>query len=820
MDMQEARYNRMNRMNPPKFAPGQGSPAGGGAAPFGANSQVNSAPGGSPFGARPNPFASGATPGATPGGAPGGSPFGARPNPFGGATPGGTPGASPFGARPTPFGGGGAPGGSPFGGGAPGGSPFGARPSFGGNPFIGANGMGAMQQNQQAQQSSTEDKVWDIAEKAGKGTVKFTKSMASSFGENGTKFWLNYGKHTMFLGLGFAAFGFVSKIFGLGIGLQVSIGGLLTAALGMVVFLFSADKFNKGDVKPDKPKEVEKPQEEIPPAPVSPTPPPPPSQAVMWDDLPEDDEKEEEEEEEDDELEWNSTERQGASSGMDIDEALETAQTFEKGMYVRQYLYDMFTKVLPSFTPGFATFKELDESDDDFMFWVEAMQDAGSVAGCKEDAYPELLEYKENLFTIQMVSDRPAGLKPDILAKELANIYAQEHDLDIDITFKVKTVANKCYITLFTGKSAMVSLMDMYNNPEVKDYVKDESHMIPVVFGIDTQGKVLKRDMRELESMLITGMPRSGKSWFVQAILYQMCAFMPPTQLHLYVCDPKGDVSDFRRFTLPHVKKFEKTVDGILKTLSDLVYKEGARRKKLIGDAGHVNIWDYKKEFPDVKLPVIYVVIDEIMTLTSDMDKESLADFFALLRMLISQLPALGIRALLIPHLVNNKVIDKKITDLIMCRVSVRGTPEVVEHVTGAKPSQFPYALVNVGDMAVYISGERSVQFIHGPVLTDDNQKNNQLFAYARRVWRMLEPDEDATCVAATADKVVENEKLLERIEQSVEEDELDLGFLPQDTVSDYSDEADSLFDESDAYEDTTEDNDSDSDEDDDLGLF
>ena len=176
--------------------------------------------------------------------------------------------------------------------------------------------------------------------------------------------------------------------------------------------------------------------------------------------------------------------------------------------------------------------------------------------------------------------------------------------------------------------------------------------------------------------------------------------------------------------------------------LRNLAKVEAPRRKKIIGDAGFVNIWDYKEENPDVNMPLIYVVIDEVVTLASRMDKDTKTEFQMLLRELISQLPALGIRAFLIPHVINNDIIEKKTTDLISCRISVRGNADHIEKSTGSKPKEFPYKLSNVGDMAVRLSDRPNTMFVHGAALTDSNTKNNKLFDYLRRVWAKLEPDE------------------------------------------------------------------------------
>lgn len=287
----------------------------------------------------------------------------------------------------------------------------------------------------------------------------------------------------------------------------------------------------------------------------------------------------------------------------------------------------------------------------------------------------------------------------------------------------------------------MITVKDMFDVE--KDFMLDSKNIIPVVMGVDPRGKVIKADLRKLESIIIAGMPRSGKSWLAQAVLTQMCFFVSPKELNIYICDPKEGISDFKMFRPPHVKKFEFKDDRIVQLLRNLVKVEAPRRKKIIGDAGFVNIWDFKKKYPDVHLPVVYVMIDEIVTLASRMDKETNQEFRMLLRELISQLPALGIRAFLIPHVLNNDIIEKKTSDLVPCRISVMGSADHIEKVTGAKPKDFPYKLAIEGDMAVKLPlVNPNVMYMHGVVLTDDNNKNMEIFDYMRRIWSTLEPDE------------------------------------------------------------------------------
>ena len=125
------------------------------------------------------------------------------------------------------------------------------------------------------------------------------------------------------------------------------------------------------------------------------------------------------------------------------------------------------------------------------------------------------------------------------------------------------------------------------------------------------------------------------------------------------------------------------------------------------------------------------------------MEKETKKEFQGLLVELISQLPALGIRAFLIPHVVKNDIIAKTATDLVPCKISVFGDAEHIEQTTGAKPKDFPYKLAYTGDMAARITLISPTAFyLHGPVLTTSNPENIELFEYMRRVWGKLEPDE------------------------------------------------------------------------------
>ena len=635
-------------------------------------------------------------------------------------------------------------------------------------------------------QTSTEDKVFDIAAKFFKALLSFGKDFVNSFSCVTPKFWSKYGSHTFIAGLALAVLGLVVKLFGVSIGTTIIIGGLLSSATGVLVLMFTVDKA-KGYTsmfKDDSSSQSQAPSYSV-----------PVGNNDMEDYNPSDDPYGLEGYEDpfsDDEDSYvgdvsessdvyedpfdlldsvsvvNNTLQESNTPAVSFDEALNTMPEITKGMYTRQFLYDNFVKVLEGYNPDYADVKKIDEDSDVFIQWEQYLRDASETVGVKSDNLPDLVSLEENLFTIKLTTTRPVGFKHEVVATELANIFAYAGgSLNSKVYATAEAIGKNCIFTIFTGETAMISLRDMYKN--CKDYILDADNTIPVVIGVDQQGQVIKCDFRKVESVLIAGMPRSGKSWFVQAVLTQMCALVSPSQLSLYICDPKEGISDYKAFCLPHVKKFVNNDNDIVTTLRALVKQEAPRRKSLIGDAGFVNIWDYKERHPDVHLPVIYVVIDEVVTLAERMDKETKQEFQGLLVELISQLPALGIRAFLIPHVIKNDIIRKTTTDLIPCRISVCGDADHIESTTGTKPKDFTYKLKNTGDMAVKIPVVSSkTMYVHAPVLSNSNPKNNDIFDYLRRMWKVLEPDECNTEVTQKAEEA----KLTAELLSSVDDDD------------------------------------------------
>lgn len=682
-----------------------------------------------------------------------------------------------------------------------GGTGNGAFDIFNTNP-VGDPSMMTQQglQQQSGNGQDIEDKFFKAVGEGAKETANFFKDFGKSFQGLPFSYWQHYGRIVMIVGIVFFFIGIVGRIAGWKSGLQCAIGGCLAGAIGVFTFLAMTEKVKNSD---DSNEPVFDGESQI--------------QDTMnampddfgfegeqeswgsdsgdgWGDTGDDWENDSDwsdtddygDDYGDDDGDWDfDSVNQGADEGMNADEAFNSIQDVPMGMYTRQYLYDNFCKVLPTITPGFSHMVDIDEDDDEFLYWGDKLREAAQVAGCKEDYLPELSRLQKNLFTIILTCDRPNGFSGEKVSAELANIYAYKDDgsLDDKVYATFVNVGMSCIITIFSGNTEMITVKDTYS--EVRDFILDSKNYIPVVLGVDQLGKVICCDFKKIESCIIAGMPRSGKSWTVQSVITQMCAFVPPSELIFYIIDPKAETSDFRSFKLPHVKKFacrytqetggivNPDKEEILATLDYIVNKEAPRRKKMIGSADCVNIWDYRKKYPDVKLPLLYVIIDEAVTLAEDMGKEEKRVYQGYVTQIITQFPNLGIRAFLIPHVVKNDIIKKTATDSMKCRISVNGSPDHIESSTGTKQKDFKFKLSHVGDMAVYMPEiQRQTMFVHSAILSDSNEKNNDIFDYLRRCWAKFEPDEVADSVAAKADIEKENKALLDDFDKKFNDDD------------------------------------------------
>lgn len=669
---------------------------------------------------------------------------------FGG---GGDDDFSSFG-RPS-FGGGGDRFGGGFGGGGGFGNDFGGGSRFGNNSGFSSQygSPNQMQQQQNQQMMNPEDKFWGAVATGGKEGLNFITALVKSFKNFNLIRRKDFGKNMLISG-GFIFVASLILTFVLDpYLLNFAIAGALSAGLGVILFMSSMERLANGEG-------------------VEPEPMPEPAFEPSWDDEPEWEPEDEPEEEpilsqsvldriEKDNNDWdNPFDREDERETIELstrdkddliqelEEKIRTNQV-DTRMINKQYLYDMMLSTLQTRTPNYARETELDPDSREFLAYCEMVKSAAEVIGSGKNLenMPEVTEVVDKLFYTLITIRRPKWINEsniDKLVREIVNVCALDkrtREIDKSITGSGTVAGNEAYIKINKGETAMVTLKDIYLSDKVRDEIVKGKMKMPLAFGINAEGDEIIRDFKDVHALLVSGAPRSGKTWFVKTLIAQLMMFKKPSEFEFYIIDAKTVTSDYYHLVTPHIRDFLTTDEEIITLLRHLCNEEANRREQLFYEKGGVqNIEDFHKKNPFEKMPYILVVMDEVITISNRMDKEMKNEFMSLLKMFTSRLPSLGIRILMVPHVVKNEVLSKTITDMIPYRISVKGDPEHIEGVTGATPKQFPMKLNHMGDIAFKIDNS-GVLFAHTPIISDTNQGFDEFFEYLTDFWLHIEPE-------------------------------------------------------------------------------
>lgn len=655
----------------------------------------------------------------------------------------------------SPFGGG---GNDPFGSsrsgfGAPSPSPFGGPSSDPFSPSFGQQGPPPASFGQQGQQPQTASEAisqaaQQAASKAGRNSYEFTKAAVVAAKSHTAASVSGMGAATMktsgVVSVAGAGMWLLSNFLpALAVGYYILVGAAVSALIGIATFAGGYLIDQKDDVR----EQLRRPEPEPEPAPVvepqplpvfnepepasTPSPEPEPeADGWDWNDLIPDEEPVED-------VDYDSLESDLERLNM------------QKGTQTRQFIYETLTKGLPSISPKFADMRNLREGSKEWAIWAELIRDAAKQVGTREDLLPDLKDASENPFMFKLTISRTPRMKTQAIADEVVNIYKYDDNGNLEYPNAYATSAesgSRAFISVYKGaKIDMISLADMYAaSPDAQKFVRDPKTEMPVVIGTTGDGSVKAVDLLKAPAIVVSGEPRSGKSWIVKLILNQMCAYMSPNDLHLYIGDPKNQISEYANYNLPHVRRKEYTVDSVIDMLRYLVNTEAPRRKNIMQQYGYVNVLEFRRDHPEVTFPFLYVVLDEMMSLANAMGKEDAREYRELIERFVSEFPALGMRAVFIPHRVKNDVIPKSVSELISVRITAKSASDAsaAENLGLNSASEFPYKLSNAGDVAVRIAdiNDGAPTYLRAAVLAPDTKGMERLEAYIGHYWDKLDP--------------------------------------------------------------------------------
>jgi len=178
-------------------------------------------------------------------------------------------------------------------------------------------------------------------------------------------------------------------------------------------------------------------------------------------------------------------------------------------------------------------------------------------------------------------------------------------------------------------------LLDLTTRPAGED------HHIPI--GMSRQGAVWA-SLADLDSVLIGGTRRMGKSTWLNAMLYALLSKHTPEELQLVLVDPKA-VEFLPWSGVPHLMAPPATevteIGGVLQNL----YDEIKARQGLFVQAGVRKLADYNAKV-EKPLPVILLVVDEVADVAIQSGGAG-SDVMKLLAGVIAKGGAFGVHAVL-----------------------------------------------------------------------------------------------------------------------------------------------------------------------------
>lgn len=185
---------------------------------------------------------------------------------------------------------------------------------------------------------------------------------------------------------------------------------------------------------------------------------------------------------------------------------------------------------------------------------------------------------------------------------------------------------------------------------ELPKRTQKEGIFIPL--GETFKNKTIALDLKENPHSYIVGTTGSGKSCMTKAILTSLVTTYKPSELELYLADPKRVELNLFRNT-KHCKKFVYEIQDITELIADLL-AETNKRYDLFMQYEVTNIFEYNKLKGVTKLKYQVLYIEEIVMLLMDSKKQAMK----LLKQLIAVSRASGLYIFLTTQRPDYTVLD------------------------------------------------------------------------------------------------------------------------------------------------------------------
>lgn len=445
-----------------------------------------------------------------------------------------------------------------------------------------------------------------------------------------------------------------------------------------------------------------------------------------------------------------------------VDDAIKELDMALPGVQSRLYLHEQFSKILRSITPNFHDMVEIYEDTEVFSHYNFLLSNAASREGFNDEDY-RLLKIYENSFMYKLVVAANGKFKADKVGQSIEN---QERFNDMgrevapNVMVMTKVIGGNVHIDILKNKPPKFSVKDVWSSDV--DYIRNTDISMPVALGSDEMGEPIFLDFYNVDGVALSGMKGTGKSWLAQSIISQLAMFNDPNKVQFIIADPKGEQGDFNAMNFPHIIKKVQSNEDTMAVLRWLMNEEVPRRRALMGQYNMSNIKELHKLHPDVNMPFLYIVIEEMMSLGNHLQKNNLDDYKEyrmILSEIINNLRYVGVRLFGLTQRLVDSAIPKDAKVGIDLRMTAGADASEIEQVTETKQKDFPYNISGkVGRYAIrtpeYRGGKTS--FMIGAVLGNDSIDNGNTFRYIEALWNKLEPRKEVLGVEEAVAKEIE----------------------------------------------------------------
>ena len=229
----------------------------------------------------------------------------------------------------------------------------------------------------------------------------------------------------------------------------------------------------------------------------------------------------------------------------------------------------------------------------------------------------------------------------------------------------------------FDSKKEEVLKLNDFIEPQKSWWSRKSGNLLEIPFGI-SESKQLEylRITQESgqNSVLVIGIPGSGKSVFLHTVITNATINYSPEELNLYLIDFSGvEFNTYALNHLPHAKVIapEAEREFGLSVLRGLV-EEGTRRMNLCRDYDVSNIVELREVAPQLKMPRLLVVIDEFQKFFEIENDAISRESNTLIHTIIQEFRKFGINLILATQKLPGAVLPK---DLIANRIVFRCAP-------------------------------------------------------------------------------------------------------------------------------------------------